>query len=225
VGAAPARYPPAVGRRHVTRKKKPTASLVRSSAAGYLTFVAASGAVGVEAVYTDENVWLSQKMRRSGPRLIARTREPRRNDDAEPTLDRAHRRLGVVVAQPPLRRHRAGRGHVRLRCPQHAPVRDAIDLDHRRVDVVGADELRRQVPPELEHASLDLLLRLLEPAWLVVLTHALSIDERPDHRLRSASVGFPGVVCGAASRTRLSFDILLDADHPATGNEITENIG
>jgi hypothetical protein len=37
-------------------------SLVRSSAAEYLTFVAASGTGGVEAVYADENVWLSQKM-------------------------------------------------------------------------------------------------------------------------------------------------------------------
>ena len=37
-------------------------SLVRSSAAEYLTFVAASGQGGVEAVYADENVWLSQKM-------------------------------------------------------------------------------------------------------------------------------------------------------------------
>jgi hypothetical protein len=46
----------------VTRKKKPTEALVRSSAAEYLTFVAASGAGGVEAVYADENVWLSQKM-------------------------------------------------------------------------------------------------------------------------------------------------------------------
>ena len=46
----------------MTRKKKPTTSLVRSSAAEYLTFVAASGAGGVEAVYADENVWLSQKM-------------------------------------------------------------------------------------------------------------------------------------------------------------------
>jgi len=46
----------------VTRKKKPTTSLARSSAAEYLTFVAASGAGGVEAVYADENVWLSQKM-------------------------------------------------------------------------------------------------------------------------------------------------------------------
>jgi hypothetical protein len=37
-------------------------SLVRSSAAEYLTFVAASGAGGVEAIYADENVWLTQKM-------------------------------------------------------------------------------------------------------------------------------------------------------------------
>ena len=46
----------------MTRKKKPTTSLVRSSAAEYLTFLAASGTGGVEAVYADENVWLSQKM-------------------------------------------------------------------------------------------------------------------------------------------------------------------
>ena len=46
----------------MTRKQKPSASLVRSSAAEYLTFVAASGTGGVEAVYADENVWLSQKM-------------------------------------------------------------------------------------------------------------------------------------------------------------------
>ena len=37
-------------------------SLIRSSAAQYLTFVAASGKGGVEAVYADENVWLTQKM-------------------------------------------------------------------------------------------------------------------------------------------------------------------
>ena len=42
--------------------KKHEISLVRSSAAEYLTFVAASGAGGVEAVYADENVWVSQKM-------------------------------------------------------------------------------------------------------------------------------------------------------------------
>jgi hypothetical protein len=43
-------------------KKNAEVSLVRSSAAEYLTFVAASGQGDVEAVYADENVWLSQKM-------------------------------------------------------------------------------------------------------------------------------------------------------------------
>jgi hypothetical protein len=43
-------------------KKTTTVSLVRSSAAEYLTFVAASGQGGVEAVYAGENVWLTQKM-------------------------------------------------------------------------------------------------------------------------------------------------------------------
>ena len=43
-------------------KRRTEVSLVRSSAAEYLTFVAASGQGGVEAVYADENVWLSQKM-------------------------------------------------------------------------------------------------------------------------------------------------------------------
>lgn len=37
-------------------------SLVRSSAAQYLTFVAASGQGGVETVYADESIWLTQKM-------------------------------------------------------------------------------------------------------------------------------------------------------------------
>ena len=46
----------------VHAKKKAEVSLVRSSAAEYLTFMAASGQGGVEAVYADENVWLSQKM-------------------------------------------------------------------------------------------------------------------------------------------------------------------
>lgn len=41
---------------------KTEVSIVRSSAAEYLTFVAASGVASVEAVYADENVWLSQKM-------------------------------------------------------------------------------------------------------------------------------------------------------------------
>jgi hypothetical protein len=42
--------------------KKNEVSPVRSSAAEYLTFVAASGHGGIEAVYADENVWLTQKM-------------------------------------------------------------------------------------------------------------------------------------------------------------------
>ena len=43
-------------------KKNSLAPTIRSSAAEYLTFVAASGEGGVEAVYADEDVWLSQKM-------------------------------------------------------------------------------------------------------------------------------------------------------------------
>ena len=43
-------------------KKKAEVSMIRSSAAEYLTFVAACGQGGVEAVYADENVWLTQKM-------------------------------------------------------------------------------------------------------------------------------------------------------------------
>lgn len=43
-------------------KEKKSAPTIRSSAAEYLTFVAASGKGGVEAVYADEDVWLSQKM-------------------------------------------------------------------------------------------------------------------------------------------------------------------
>jgi hypothetical protein len=35
---------------------------IRSSAAEYLTFIAASGNGGVEAIYADEDVWLTQKM-------------------------------------------------------------------------------------------------------------------------------------------------------------------
>ena len=37
-------------------------SIVRSSAAEYLTFVAAAGQGGVEAVFVDDNIWLTQKM-------------------------------------------------------------------------------------------------------------------------------------------------------------------
>lgn len=44
------------------KKSKKEVSITRSSAAEYLTFVAANGEGGVEAIYADENVWLSQKM-------------------------------------------------------------------------------------------------------------------------------------------------------------------
>jgi hypothetical protein len=37
-------------------------SIIRSSTAEYLTFIAATGESGVEAIYADENVWLTQKM-------------------------------------------------------------------------------------------------------------------------------------------------------------------
>ena len=37
-------------------------SIIRSSAAEYLTFIAASGISGIDAVYADENIWLTQKM-------------------------------------------------------------------------------------------------------------------------------------------------------------------
>ena len=37
-------------------------SIVRSSASEYLTFVAASGKGGIEAIYDDESIWLTQKM-------------------------------------------------------------------------------------------------------------------------------------------------------------------
>lgn len=42
--------------------KKNEVSIVRSSAAEYLTFIAAAGQGGVEAVFVDQNVWLTQKM-------------------------------------------------------------------------------------------------------------------------------------------------------------------
>ena len=43
-------------------KKKKEISMIRSSAAEYLTFITATGEGGVEAIYADENVWLTQKM-------------------------------------------------------------------------------------------------------------------------------------------------------------------
>ena len=46
----------------MNKKRANTPSIVRSSAAEYLTFVAASGSGGVEALYADESIWLTQKM-------------------------------------------------------------------------------------------------------------------------------------------------------------------
>lgn len=42
--------------------KKTNKDIIRSSAAEYLTFISATGESGVEVVYADENIWLSQKM-------------------------------------------------------------------------------------------------------------------------------------------------------------------
>lgn len=44
------------------KKKKQENSITRSSAAEYLTFITATGESDVNAVYADENVWLTQKM-------------------------------------------------------------------------------------------------------------------------------------------------------------------
>ena len=44
------------------KKSKDEISIIRSSAAEYLTFLTATGDGGVNAIYADENVWLSQKM-------------------------------------------------------------------------------------------------------------------------------------------------------------------
>lgn len=41
---------------------KDTNALVRSSAAEYLTFIASNGEGGIETIYADENIWLTQKM-------------------------------------------------------------------------------------------------------------------------------------------------------------------
>ena len=43
-------------------KKKKEISIVRSSAAEYLTFITATGESDVNAIYFEENVWLTQKM-------------------------------------------------------------------------------------------------------------------------------------------------------------------
>lgn len=43
-------------------KKLESKEILRSSSAEYLTFVATTGEGGVDAIYADENVWLTQKM-------------------------------------------------------------------------------------------------------------------------------------------------------------------
>jgi hypothetical protein len=49
-------------KKSVSRAVTVAQGITRSSAAEYLTFVAAAGQGGVEALYADENVWLTQKM-------------------------------------------------------------------------------------------------------------------------------------------------------------------
>lgn len=46
----------------MTTKKHKENNIIRSSAAEYLTFITATGESDVNAVYADENVWLTQKM-------------------------------------------------------------------------------------------------------------------------------------------------------------------
>ena len=46
----------------MNKKKIDSKSMVRSSAAEYLTFIAAAGESDVNVIYADENIWLSQKM-------------------------------------------------------------------------------------------------------------------------------------------------------------------
>ena len=44
------------------KKDRKEISIIRSSAAEYLTFITATGESDVNAIYFDENVWLTQKM-------------------------------------------------------------------------------------------------------------------------------------------------------------------
>lgn len=44
------------------KDNKHEVSIIRSSSAEYLTFITATGESDVNAVYFDENVWLTQKM-------------------------------------------------------------------------------------------------------------------------------------------------------------------
>ncbi|WP_207924586.1 hypothetical protein [Pedobacter changchengzhani] len=44
------------------KKNNQDKQLMRSSSVEYLTFIASSGDGGINAIYEDENIWLSQKM-------------------------------------------------------------------------------------------------------------------------------------------------------------------
>lgn len=46
----------------MSKPNKTHPTYIRSSAAEYLTFIAATGEGGVEAIYADEDIWLNQKM-------------------------------------------------------------------------------------------------------------------------------------------------------------------
>ena len=46
----------------MAKKKEKEISITRSSAAEYLTFITATGESDVNAIYFEENVWLTQKM-------------------------------------------------------------------------------------------------------------------------------------------------------------------
>ncbi|MCL2213072.1 MAG: virulence RhuM family protein [Oscillospiraceae bacterium] len=46
----------------MSNKKKPQVPAISSSAEKYLTFITSTGEAGANAIYVDENVWLSQKM-------------------------------------------------------------------------------------------------------------------------------------------------------------------
>ena len=51
-----------IRKRKDNMKRKKEVSITRSSAAEYLTFITATGESDVNAVYFEENVWLTQKM-------------------------------------------------------------------------------------------------------------------------------------------------------------------
>ena len=46
----------------MVKKIKKEISIIRSSVAEYLTFITATGESDVNAIYFEENVWLTQKM-------------------------------------------------------------------------------------------------------------------------------------------------------------------